>query len=86
VELRGRDASDAPDALDRERMQEPELASGLHDEQSVRLRDAARHLRQELGAGDADGDRQPDTLAGRTAEPFGDLRCRPGDPLHASHV
>ena len=47
---RGRRA-DAPDALDREWMQERELAVGGHDEQAVRLGDAARHLGEELVPG-----------------------------------
>ena len=58
-------------------MEERELALGRHDEQPVRLRDAARHLREELRPRDADGDGQPDALAHRGAQPHRDLDRRP---------
>ena len=61
-ELPRRDRPDAPEPLDRERMQEGELAVRRHDEQAVGLRDAARHLGEELRPRDADRDRQPDAL------------------------
>ena len=56
---RGLDA-DAPQSFDRKRMEEVELAVGGDDQHSVGLCDAARDLREELRAGDPDGDRQPD--------------------------
>jgi len=48
--------ADAPHALHRQRVQELELAVGGYDDQAVRLRDAAGHLREELRPGDADRD------------------------------
>ena len=51
---------DAPQHLDGQRVQERQLAVGRDDEQPVRLGDPAGHLREELGARDADRDRQPD--------------------------
>ena len=63
VQLARRRRPDAPDALDRQRVQELELAARRHDEQPVGLRRAARDLRQHLRARDADAQRQPDLLA-----------------------
>ena len=60
VELARRHRPDAPQPLDRQRVQELELAVGRHDEQAVRLGHAARHLGQELGPRHADRDGQPD--------------------------
>ena len=62
AQLVGGDRPDAPQPLDRQRVEEVELAVGRHDEQPVGLGDAARDLGEELRAGDADGDR-----AGRPA-------------------
>jgi hypothetical protein len=47
---------DTPDELDRQRMQELELAVRRDDDQAVRLCDPARHLGEELRPGDADRD------------------------------
>ena len=58
VELCGGHRPDAPEPLDRERVEEGRLAVGRHDQQTVGLGDPARHLGEELGAGHADGDRQ----------------------------
>ena len=63
VELRRRLGADAPDPLDRQRVQEPELVVGRHDEQAVRLGHGAGDLGEELRAGDPDADRQADALA-----------------------
>ena len=85
-QLRRRHRPDAPDALHRQRMEEGQLALRRHDEHAVRLRERAGHLREELRAGDADADRQPDALADRAAEANGDLcRCA-GDSFHAPDV
>ena len=46
----------------------------------------AGHLGEELGAGHADGDRQPDALAHLLAQPRGDLRRRAGDPAQPADV
>ena len=72
VQLRGRHLADAPQPLDGQRMEEGELAVGRHDQQPVGLGDAARDLREELGARDADGDRQAHLLADGGAQPRGD--------------
>ena len=71
--LSGGDRADAPQPLDRQRVQEGELAVGRHHQQAVGLGHAAGHLGQELRPGDADGDRQPDLLAHLAAQPHGDL-------------
>ena len=70
------DRPDAPEPLDRQRVEELELAVGGDDEQAVRLRDAARHLCEELRARDPDRDRQPDLLEDGAAEADGDLAGR----------
>src|SRR5439155_27079966 len=63
VKLLRRDRSDAPEPFDRERVQKRQLAVRGHDEQTVRLRDSARHLREELRPRQADGDGEADPLA-----------------------
>ena len=78
--------ADAPEPLDRERVEERELAVRRDQEQAVRLGDAARHLGEELRPGDADGDRQADTLAYVVPQPCRDLGGRARDPLHPAHV
>ena len=65
AQLPRRDRPDAPQPLDLEWMQERELLVGRHEQQAVGLRDAARDLREELRACDADGDRQPDLVLAR---------------------
>ena len=58
VQLARGDRADAPQPLDRQRVQEGELLAGGHLEQAVGLRHGARHLGQVLRGGDPDGDRQ----------------------------
>ena len=78
--------ADAPHALDRQRVQERELAVGGDDDQAVRLCDAAGHLREELRPRHADGDRQSHALAHRGAQAHRDLLRCARDPLHPAHV
>ena len=85
-QLLGGHRADAPEPLDRQRVEEGQLAVGRHDEEAVRLRDPARHLRQELRPGDADGDGKPDPLADVPAQPHGDLRGGARQPLEAADV
>ena len=86
VQLRcGLDA-DTPQPLDGQRVEEVELAIGFDHEQPVGLRDAARDLRQELGAGDADGDRQPDLASDPGPQLRGDLERAAREPAEASDV
>ena len=47
-------------------MQEGQLAVGRDEQQPVGLGLLAGDLREELGAGDADGDRQADAVADRS--------------------
>ena len=86
AELRGRHRPDAPEPLDRERVQERELLVRRDDEQPVRLRDRARDLGEELRPGDADRDRQPDPLSTSRRSRSRDLDRRPEAPLHPAHV
>ena len=67
-------------------MQERELLAGGDDEQPVRLRHAARDLRDDLGRRDADGQRQADLLAHRPTEAVRDLARRSGDALEPAYV
>ena len=62
AELGGGHRPDAPQTLDRQRVQELELALGRHDEQTIGLGHRTGHLGQELRARDADRDRQPNLL------------------------
>jgi len=57
------DRAHAPHQAHRERVQELPFTPGLDDDQTVRLRDLRGDLRQVLGAGGADRDRQPDLAA-----------------------
>ena len=74
--------ADPPDPLDRKRVQKGELALGRDEEQPVGLGDCAGDLGEVFRAGDADGEREPEPLAGGAAEADGDLPGRAGDPLH----
>ena len=58
-------------------MQERQLTIDRDDQQTVRFRDRARHLGQELGPGHAHGDGQADLLEDLSAEANRDLRGRP---------
>ena len=86
MQLAGRGRPDAPEPLDRERMEEVELAVGLDDEQPVGLRDAARHLRQELRPRHPDRDRQADALAHVVPQARRDLGGRSCEPPHPANV
>ena len=66
-ELPGGHRPDPPESLDRKRVEERQLAVGGHDEQTVRLGNAAGHLGEELRPGYSDGDRQADPLEDFTA-------------------
>jgi hypothetical protein len=81
-----RDLTDAPKSLDREGMEEGELLVGRNDEEAVGLRDAARHLGEELRPRDADRDRKPDPLPDVATEADGDLGRGAGDSLEPAHV
>ena len=65
--LGGLDA-DAPQPPHRKRMQEGQLAVGWNQQQAVGLGLLAGDLGQELGAGDADRDRQSDAVADLRAQ------------------
>ena len=82
----GGDRADAPEPLYREGVEKLELAIGLHDEQAVRLRDAARDLREELRPRDADRDRQADPLAHVPPQAHGDRGGATRKPSHPAHV
>jgi hypothetical protein len=86
AELAGGDRPDAPQLLDRQRVEKLEFAVGRHEQQPVGLRDAAGDLREELGAGHPDRDGQPDPLAHLAAQPRGDLDGRAVDPPQPADV
>jgi len=86
VELLGGHATDAPQALDRQRMQEVELAIRRHEEEPVRLGDRTRDLGEELRARDPDRDRQSDLVEDALPQAHGDLARRPGEALEPAHV
>ena len=83
VELPGGHRPDAPEPLDRERVEKGQLAVGRHDEQAVGLGHAARDLGEELRPRDADRDRQADLLEDVAPQPHGDLGGRARDSLAA---
>ena len=86
VKLGGRDEADAPEALDRQRVEEGEARGRRHDEQAVRLRHAARHLGQELRPRDADGDRQADLVEHAPTKLGGNLGGRACDALQSTNI
>ena len=73
VELVGGDRPDTPEPLDRERVQEGELAIGRHHEQAVGLGDAARNLGEELRPRHPDRNREADPFADVAPQALGDL-------------
>ena len=86
VQLGGGLGADAPHPLDRQRMEEGQFAIAGHDEQPVGLGHGAGDLGQELGAGDADADRQAHPFAHRAAQTDGDLRRRARRAPQPAHV
>jgi hypothetical protein len=80
VQLLRRDGADAPEPLDRQRMQEGQLAAARHHEQAIGLGHAAGHLGEELRPRHPDGDRQADALEHVAPQPDGDLHRRARDP------
>ena len=67
-------------------MQEGELPLGRDHEQAVGLGHGARHLREELGPRDPDGDRQAHVLADLAAQARGDVTRGARDPPHPVNV
>ena len=78
VQLLGGLGADAPQPAHRQRVQERQLAVGRDQQQPVGLGLLAGDLGEELGACDADGDRQADPVANLRPQPGGDLA--PGVP------
>jgi hypothetical protein len=60
-------------------MKKIELAIGRNHKEPIWLGDPASYLRQKLGSGDPDRDRQSDSLSYRAAQSHGDLGGSPGD-------
>jgi hypothetical protein len=74
---------DAPQPAYRQRMQESEFTVGGHQQQAVGFGFLTGHLGEELGPGDADGDRQTDPVAYLSPQVRGDFhRCarHPSEP------
>ena len=86
AQLVGGDRAHAPQPLDRQQVQEGELAAGRHHEQAVGLGHAAGHLGEELRPRHADRDRQADPLEDLAAQAHGDVHRRPRDPAHPADV
>jgi hypothetical protein len=82
---RGR-LADAPEPLERERVQELALAAGRHDEQAVGLRRPARDLRDDLARRHPDRHREADPRPHLAPQPRGDFCRRARDPLEPAHV
>ena len=86
VQLGGGLRPHAPQALDRQGVQEAELVVGGDDQEAVGLGHAARHLGEELGACDAHRDRQADLLAHPLPQPHRDLLRRPRHAAQATDI
>src|SRR4029077_9046145 len=85
-ELDGSDPADAPEALDRQRVQKTQLTVRRDGEQPVGFGNAARHLGQEFGPGHADGDRKPYPITDLVAQPSGDVHRRTNDPGQSADI
>jgi hypothetical protein len=86
VELAGAHPPHAPQGAHRQRVQERELPARADEEQPVGLGHRARHLGQELGRGDADGDREIKLVAHLAPQPSRDLQRGPRDGLQAPDI
>ena len=86
VQLLGGLGADAPQPAHRKRVQEGQFAVGRDQQQPVGLGLLAGDLRQELGAGDADGDGQPDVDADPLPQLRRDLHRRARHPCQPTHV
>ena len=84
VELVRRHPADAPQPLDGERVEERQLVARGHDEEAVRLGDAARDLGEELRPRDTDRDRSPtwSRTRRRRAAPRSPAPGQPGARAH----
>ena len=92
VQLGRRLGPDAPEPLDGQRVEERGLAVGRHHQQAVGLGAGARHLGEELRAGDADGDGEAHLVAhgrgaaGRRSRRGAGVRRRPPTSRNASSM
>ena len=86
VQLLGRHRTDAPHPLDRQREEELLLAIRLDHEQPIGLADRTRDLGEELGACDADRDRQPDFRPHPLPQSHGDILRRARDLAEPAHL
>ena len=77
---------DAPQSLDRQPVQERDLAVDRHDEQAVGLGHAAGHLRQELRPRHAHRHADADPLEHGCPQVHRDLSRRAGDPAQPADV
>ena len=77
---------DAPQSLDRQSVQECELALDRNDEQTVGLGDATGYLRQELRSCHAHRDADPHPLEHVSTQVHRDLGRRAGDPAQPADV
>jgi hypothetical protein len=80
------DRADAPEPLDRQRVQERQLLVRRDHQQSVRFADAAGHLGQELGASHPDRDRQTGLFAHLGAQPGRDVAGRAAQPAEPADL
>ncbi len=86
VQGAGGGRANAPEALHRQGVDEAALAIGRNDQDPVGLGGPARHLREGLRAGGADGDGEADVLTSVSAKLRRDLVWRPEDPLETADV
>ena len=77
---------DAPEPLDRERMEKLELGPGCDDEQAVGLGEIARELREQLGDRDADRRGEPRLVAHAAADRHRALVAAAVDARDAGNV
>ena len=86
VELGRRGGPDAPQPLDRQRVQEIQLTVGRYHQQAVGFGDAAGHLGEELGPCDPHRHGQADAFEHVRAKSNGDLGGRARDPPQSADV
>ena len=86
MQLLRRDRTDAPQSLDGERVEEPQLVLDGDDEEPVRLAECTRHLGEVLRAGHADRDGQADPGSHVGAQLLRDGGRRTADAAQAADL
>ncbi len=86
MQLGGSHLPHSPEPFDRKRVKEGQLFAGWHHQKTVGFGHCARHLCQELGAGNPDRDRQPDLLQDSAPQSGRDLDGGARNPAQSPDI